>query len=407
MARNPEILIVDPDLDSRAETKRSLELAHFTVVGEAGYGIEAVTVAREHPPDIFIVSMEEPVARALQTIESLADAIPGAPTVIYSSLADAASVRRGMVAGARDYLIKPAKSEDMARAIYGILEQEERKRSRMAGETAETAARGTIVTVFGAKGGIGKTTISTNLATALVRITGASVVLMDMDTRFGDVAIMMDIGVESSIADLARRIDDLDRNNIRDYLVSHHTGVSILPAPLHPTEWRNLGPHHVEKIVDLIAQTHDYVIIDTPGTFNELIAAALEMANLILLVTSMDIASIKDTALALEMLRAASISEDKVKLTINHSTSANSLREEDVERVLEYDVFWRIPHDLSVTNSTQLGQPVVITKPYARVSRSITDLAHTLSGTPRQRQGFLERFLGRQNERVPHIGGGD
>jgi pilus assembly protein CpaE len=117
MARNPEILIVDPDLDSRAETKRSLELAHFTVVGEAGYGIEAVTVAREHPPDIFIVSMEEPVARALQTIESLADAIPGAPTVIYSSLADAASVRRGMVAGARDYLIKPAKSEDMARAI--------------------------------------------------------------------------------------------------------------------------------------------------------------------------------------------------------------------------------------------------------------------------------------------------
>jgi pilus assembly protein CpaE len=188
----------------------------------------------------------------------------------------------------------------------------------------------------------------------------------------------------------------LDRNNIRDYLVTHHTGVSILPAPLHPTEWRNLSPQHIEKIVDLIAQTHDYVIIDTPGTFNELIAAALEMANLILLVTSMDIASIKDTALALEMLRAAAISEDKVKLTINHSTSANSLREDDVERVLEYDVFWRIPHDLSVTNSTQLGQPVVITKPYARVSRSVTDLAHTLSGTPRQRHGFLERFLGRQ-----------
>jgi len=147
--------------------------------------------------------------------------------------------------------------------------------------------------------------------------------------------------------------------------------------------------------VDLLAQTHDYVIIDTPGTFNELIASALEMANIILLVTSMDIASIKDTALALEMLRGASISEDKVKLTINHCTSANSLREADVERVLEYEVFWRIPHDLNVSNATQLGQPIVVTKPYARVSRSITELAHVLSGAPRERHGFLNRFLGR------------
>jgi MinD-like ATPase involved in chromosome partitioning or flagellar assembly len=109
----------------------------------------------------------------------------------------------------------------------------------------------------------------------------------------------------------------------------------------------------------------------------------------------MDIASIKDTALALEMLQSAAVSEDKVKLMINHSTAANTLREEDVERVLEYRVFWRIPHDLNVATSTQLGQPVVITKPYARVSRSISDLAAALSGTVTEKKGFLERFLGR------------
>ncbi|HXF51162.1 MAG TPA: hypothetical protein VNM43_05735, partial [Dehalococcoidia bacterium] len=150
-----------------------------------------------------------------------------------------------------------------------------------------------------------------------------------------------------------------------------------------------------EKIVDLLAQTHDYVIIDTPGTFNELIATTLEMASLILLITSMDIASIKDTALALEMLRAASVPEEKVKLTINHSTAANSLREEDVERVLEYEVFWQVPYDLAVSSSTQLGQPVVLSKPYARVSRSITELAHALTGTRPQKRGFLDRFLGK------------
>ena len=395
MARTPEAVIIDPDLSARADVKRALTLGHFTISGEAGYGIEAVTVANENVPDVFIVSVEEPVARALQTIQSLGDALPDIPTIVYSSLADAASVRRAMVAGARDYVIKPVKPEDLTRAIYGVMEQEERRRMRANGERQETAARGTVITVFGAKGGIGKTTISTNLATALVRSTNSSVVLVDMDTRFGDVAIMMDIAVEQSIADLARRIDTMDRDSVRDFLVRHHSGVMILPAPLHPTEWRSVTPQQISKIINLLAQTHDYVIVDTPGTFNEIVAATLEAASLILLVTSMDIASIKDTALALEMLQSAAISEDQVKLMINHSTAANTLREDDVERVLEYKVFWRIPHDLNVATSTQLGQPVVITKPYARVSRSITDLAGALSGTVAEKRGFLERFLGR------------
>jgi pilus assembly protein CpaE len=375
--------------------KRALQLAHLTVTGEAGYGIEAVTVANEKSPDIFVVAVEEPVARSLQTVESLADAAPHTPAVVYSTMSDAAAVRRAMVAGARDYLIQPVKPEELVRSIHGVLEQEERKRMRLSGETLETAARGTVITVFGAKGGIGKTTISTNLATALVRATGSTVALVDMDTRFGDVAIMMDVAVEQSIADLARRVDDLDRDQVRDYLVRHHSGAMILPAPLHPTEWRNLMPQHIEKIIGLLGQSFDYVVIDTPGTFNEIIAVTLEQASMVLLVTSMDIASIKDTALALEMLRAASISEDKVKLTINHCTSANSLREEDVQRVLEYDVFWRVPHDLSVASSTQLGQPIVLTKPYARVSRSITDMAYAISGTQREKSGFLDRFLNR------------
>ncbi|MCH7698421.1 MAG: AAA family ATPase [Chloroflexi bacterium] len=395
MARDPEIIVVDPDIDSRTDTAHMLEASDLTVIAESDYGIAAVAVAKESPPDVFLVSMEEPVARALQTIEMITSAAPQAATIVASSLADAGSVRRAMVAGARDYLIKPLKPEDVTRAVYGVLEQEERKRQQAGGELAEPTGRGMVITIFGAKGGIGKTTIATNLATALARMTNSNVVLVDMDTRFGDVAIMMDVAVEHSIADLGRRVDELDRETIKDALTSHHTGVSILPAPLHPTEWRNLTPDHITKIVNLLAQGHDYVVIDTPGTFNEIIAATLELGDIILLMTSMDIASIKDTALALEMLRAAEVSEDKVKLIINHSTSSNSLREEDVERVLEYEVTWRIPHDYHVANSNQLGIPIVIAKPYARVSRAVTEMAHALSGTPRESKGFLERFLGR------------
>jgi pilus assembly protein CpaE len=395
LPKNLEIVVVDPDVNSRADTNRALSLSHFEVSGEAGYGIDAVSMAREKNPDIIVLAMEEPVARAVQTMNALADALPETPIIVYSSLSDASSVRRAMVSGARDYLVKPPRPEELARAIYSVLEQEERRRTRLAGDTAATAARGTVLTVFGAKGGIGKTTISTNLATALCRHSNSSVAIVDMDTRFGDVAIMMDVVVEFSIADVGRNIESVNRENVGDYLVRHSSGVEILPAPLHPTEWGALNRQHITKIIDLLAQTHDYVVVDTPGAFNELVATALECANIILLVTSMDIASIKDTALALEMLRAASVSEDKVKLVINHSTSSNSLRAEDVERVLEYEVWWRIPHDVAVSNSNQLGQPIVLAKPYARASRAISDMAYNLAGLRRERRGFLDRVLGR------------
>jgi pilus assembly protein CpaE len=395
LPKNLEVLIVDPEVNSRADTARALALGHFTVAGEAGYGIDAVSMAKETNPDVIILAIEEPVARATQTMSALADAAPDTPIIVYSSMLDAASVRRAMVSGARDYLLKPPRPEDLARAVYAVLEQEERRRSRLAGDHVSTAARGTVITVFGAKGGIGKTTISTNLATALGRHTNSSIAIIDMDTRFGDVAIMMDVVVEYSIADVGRNIDSVDRESIKEFLVSHSSGVDILPAPLHPTEWRSLTPQHITKVIDLLAQTHDYVIIDTPGAFNELVATALENAHIILLITSMDIASIKDTALALEMLRAAAVSEDKVKLIINHSTASNSLRPEDVQRVLEYEVFWRIPHDVAVSNSNQLGQPIVLSKPYARASRAITDIAYHLAGLRRERKGFLDRVLGR------------
>jgi pilus assembly protein CpaE len=395
LPKNLEVVVVDPDVNSRADTNRALTLARFGVAGEAGYGIDAVSMAKDKNPDIIVLAMEEPVARAAQTMSSLADALPDTPIIVYSSLSDAASVRRAMVSGARDYLVKPPRPEELSRAIYSVLEIEERRRSRLNGDAASSAARGTVITVFGAKGGIGKTTISTNLATALVRNTNSSVAIVDMDTRFGDVAIMMDVVVEFSIADVGRNIESVDRETIREYLVRHGSGVQILPAPLHPTEWGAISRHHITKVVDLLSQTHDYVVIDTPGAFNELVATALETANIILLVTSMDIASIKDTALALEMLRAASVSEDKVKLIINHSTSSTSLRPEDVERVLEYEVFWRIPHDVAVSNSNQLGQPIVLAKPYARASRAITDIAFSLAGLRRERRGFLDRVLNR------------
>ena len=396
MARNPKVIVVDGSAEGRSELHKLLSLAHIAVLGEAGYGVDAQTLVEDVRPDCALVGLEEPVARGLQTLEALSTSYPLLPLVVYSSLADGASVRRAMLAGARDYLTHPLDSDTLTNSIRMVLEQEEHKQKRQSGDMPQmVTAGGTVITVFGAKGGIGKTTIATNLSTALHKETGQSVCLVDMDTRFGDVAIMMDIPVDRNIADLARRLDTVDRSNVREYLVPHPSGVGILPAPSHPGDWNVVTPDHIEQVVRLLAQTHDFVILDTPGTFNEMVAAALEMATVVLLVTSMDVASIKDTVLALNMLRSWSFPKEKVKLAINHANVANSVKDKDVERTLEYDIFWQIPYDETVTKSTQLGQPIVLTKPGSRVGSSLLDLARTIGGVKVKQKGFMDRFLRR------------
>src|SRR3989304_2174990 len=384
MARNPRVIVVDQDQVARSEVQKMLALSGFAVRGEAGYGIEAVSLAKETEPDVIVIALEEPVIRALQTVEAVADLLPQSPVVAYSSIKDPASIRKAMLAGVADYLVTPVREEELINSIHGVLAQEERKRARIAGETDEPVACGTVLTVFGAKGGIGKTTISTNLTTAIVQKTGQSVALVDLDTRFGDVAILMDIPVERSIADLALPEDEINREMLQDCLYTHNTGVTILPAPVRPTAWRNVHAGHIERVVTLLAQTYDYVILDTPGTFNDIVARALELATLVLLVATVDMASLKNTLLAIDMLRAWNFPQEKLKLVINSVNEAARGQPQEVKRMLGRDVFWSIPYDRNISTSTQLGMPVVVAKPTTKAAESLVELAFVLSGVRQQ-----------------------
>jgi pilus assembly protein CpaE len=382
MAGNPRVLVVDQDFETRADLQKGLVRAQFIVVGGVGYGAEALSLAAELKPNVVLVGVEEPSARALQTIESLTELLPDSPVLAYSSQTGAESARGAVVAGARDYLTKPLKMDEVVKAVEMAISQQERRRALLTGDpTADLRSTGMVITIFGAKGGIGKTTISTNLATAFVAINAGSAVVVDMDTVFGDAAMMLDVPVEMSLVEAADRIDDLDRDAIGGYLARHHSGVSILPAPFEPTDWRNVSPEAVDKVITLLSQTHDFVVLDCPATFTDLVAVALEKATVVLLLTSLDITSIKDTTTALKLLNSGINNDDKIKLIVNRATSVNSVREEDVSKVLRRETFWSIPHDKEIAASAQLGMPVVIDRPDSQVSEMIREMAATLAGT--------------------------
>jgi len=414
MARTPRVMVVGQELNQRQEVHKMLAVSGFAVVGEAGYGIESVSLAKSTEPEVVVISIEEPLIRALQTVEALRDLLPTSPIVGHSSIRDPNAMRRAMLAGVKDYLLSPLKEEDIISSIHTVIAQEERRRALLAGETEELVAAGTVLTVFGAKGGIGKTTIATNLATALVQKTNQSVVTVDLDTRFGDVAILMDIPVERSIADLAIPEEEITRELLQECIYTHNTGVSILPAPIRPTDWRSVHAGHIERIVQFLMQTYDYVILDTPGTFNDIVARALELATMVVLVATVDMAALKDTLLAIDMLRSWNFPQEKIKLVINATNEATTVHPQEIKRMLGREVFWSVPYDRNISTATQLGMPVVVAKPHSKAAESLVEMAYTLGGVRNQqapkakeapqKSGIFSRILGSAPEEKTEVG---
>jgi pilus assembly protein CpaE len=377
MGRNRLVVVIDPDADSRAQTVDVLRDAPYAVIGEAGYGAEATSLVAETQPEVVLIAVSEPVENGLQTIESLAETYPGTPLVTYSQINDMQTIRRVMKAGVRDMLPQPLQRDELMASMDSI-EPSSREQLDDAATPPVQPRReqtGKVLTVFGAKGGIGKSTIATNLGSVIARDTDCSVLVMDMDTRFGDIAIMLDIEPQFTIADLALSSGSLDRDTFMRALMEHESGARILAAPKHPSEWGNVSAEQMQEIVKFGARHFDYVILDTPGTFNDIVATSIELADRVLVVSSLDMASIKDTVHMLDLLEAEGFPEERLLLVINQVNRATTVKPADVPRIVHKDVFWSIPYDEQVLLANSIGQPIVIAKPKSGAAKQLRGLA--------------------------------
>ena len=252
--------------------------------------------------------------------------------------------------------------------------------SRLAPPPTSATARGQVLTIFGAKGGIGKSTIATNVAATIAQDTAWSVLLIDLDTRFGDVVIMMDVAPRSTIADVAQQLGSLDRAMFEQMLVSHSSGVQILGAPHHPSEWSLITADQIRAIVECGARYFDYVILDTPGTFNDIVATAIEVADRLLAVSSLELTSIKNTVHLLDLLEAEGYPSGRLLLTINDVRRVRAVRTTDVAAIAHHDVFWEIPYDEEVPRAVQDGEPVVMARPKSAAAKQFRAMAYKIAG---------------------------
>ena len=380
MAKTPAALVLDQDIQARFEIKQALRSAGLTLAGEAGLGMEAVTAANELQPDVIFVGVQEPMERPLQTIESLLSLLPDTPVIVFSQSRDIETARKAMLAGARDYLPRPVRPDVLRDSVFKALTAEENRRLRKIGQLPSAATSGTIVTVFGAKGGIGKSTVSTNLAVAMAQQHADSVVVVDLDNGFGDITGMLDVKPERTLFDLVRDIDKVEGDDLPKYLVKHEiSGLNVLAAP-SVLEWRQVSADQVRRVVELLAKHFDKVVLDTSGTLNEVSEMTIEIATMVLWVTTSEFASVRDTIEAMRALKTLSYSQERIRIVMNGISPDDGVRPSVVQEALQRDVFWQIPYDKKVRQGTHLGQPIIITAPNSVASKSLSDLAAVIGG---------------------------
>lgn len=379
MTINLTTLLVDSDAFVRETMRQRLEAAGLEVTLERPGGLAAQETIAQFHPDVVIVAVEPPIQRALQVITFTRDLLPGTLIVAYSSDWSAHLERRLMQAGANDFLHGKVRNERLVEVAARVRAMAIR---RMRPSTGELEQAGRIVTVVGQKGGIGKTTTSTNLAAAIAGSGQRSVLLVDLDTRFGDVAIMLDVTPTYTVSEVALEPSYLDREVFHRVLLQHESGAYVLPAARDYRSWLNCGPAEIQRLIRFAATLFDVVICDTPGTYNDVVAAALEVSDLAVAITSTEATSLKNAALLVEHFRARGRAEDGLLVTLVHGHGEKGPSKADVEFVIGHPVNFEVPFDRAVQQATQAGSPVVRYRPGTPAASVYEALAAAVAGYP-------------------------
>jgi pilus assembly protein CpaE len=232
-----------------------------------------------------------------------------------------------------------------------------------------------VITVFAAKGGCGKTTIASNIALALASNGAKRVGLIDLDLAFGDVAIILQLVPERSIADAVGLGDQLDETSVRAMLTPYAPGLDALLAPAGPAEAERVTQGLVADILRLARGMFDYLVIDTPPQFTDHVLTALDASHVHVLLTTPDIPALKNLRIALDTFDLLDLPKESRLVILNRADAKVGLTPSDIERVIRVPIAAHVPSSRDVPVSINRGVPIMVDNPQHPVSRAVRDFA--------------------------------
>jgi len=399
------VLIVDDIQETRENIRRMLQFEpRVEVVGGAGSGAEAISLAIETKPDVVIMDINMPDMDGIAATEAIRKKVPHVQTIILSVQADSSYMRRAMLAGARDFLTKPPMIDELNTAVRhaGEMAHEERSKTPVPFTAAAvqgtpgnngsySGKRGKIITVYSPKGGTGCSMIAANLALALQK--KGSTILIDASLQFGDVAVMLNEQVKNSIIDLTSRADELDPDIVREVAMVHSpSGLSFLACPPRVEFADEVSGDQFAKLLDYLTSIFSYIVIDTASYLTHVVQAALEYSDHIVLLTTQEIPCIKSCNLFITLANDSGL-RDRITFIMNRYDKRITITPDKVGESLRIPITHIIPFDEKiVTNSINRGLPFVEENETYPISKTILALAESFVDKEAVHEASAERL---------------
>jgi pilus assembly protein CpaE len=372
------ILFIDDDTINHQLVAKALQpLGHQLSYAEDG--TSGLAQARTLKPDLIITDVVMPdingyeVTRQLRRDKQFA----ATPVLVLTAQSGLQDKLQAFESGADDYLSKPFEPAELVARVSALLRRVEMLPPAAPQDAGQTAQ---MIAVHSLRGGTGASTLAVNLALSLSNLWGRTI-LLDLTMTAGQVALMLNMNLRRTWVDIARfKAGEVDMDSLQSVISHHDSGLSFIAAPTFPDEGEFLRGDNLATVLSLLKKQYDYIIADLPHDFSEVALTALDAADLILMVGTPDMASIRATAAALDSYTKLGYPKEKIRPLLNAIFPRSSLSKEKIEAAMGMDFVASIPHvpDL-VVEAINLGRPLVHDKPQEPISALIEDFAFFLS----------------------------
>lgn len=354
---NIKVLIVEALKEQRNHIVDMLSnVEYMKIVGEADSIEETFEQLGEKHADVILIGSNVS-DDGYKVSEKVTSEYPEVAVIIIEESFKQDIIHKALFAGAKDVLVYPFTPDKLVDTIYRSYELVNKKNTSKVRKKSEL---GNITTIFSTKGGVGKTFIATNLAIALKKESRKSVVLVDLDLDFGNASLALNLEPKFTLSDIVDDIKSIDQELMESYLITHESGIRILPANSKPqiNEFINAG--HIQTILKTLQKSFDYIIVDMPARFYEPINPAFAIADNLFMVATPEISAIRNIKSALITLNELDYPKSKVRIILNRNDSKGLIKAKDVETTLNQDVYGSISFDYkAVVSSLNEGIPVV------------------------------------------------
>lgn len=250
-----------------------------------------------------------------------------------------------------------------------------------------------IISVFSNKGGIGKTSLATNLALELAKITKENIALIDLNFQMGDITTFLDLKPSFNISYMLENLDKINETFLLSTLERYKsTSLYVLADPPYFKQADNIQPRQITRLFDTLKETFSYIIVDAEASFDGKNIAALDNSDLIMLVTVANLPALRNTQRCLELFEKLGYDKEKIKIVVNRYMENDEIKEVDIEKVLSKDIYWKIPNNyFAIMSAINKGIPVSDVNDTTNISQSYKKLAQQISDNL-YRQNMVEKF---------------